>query len=87
MKADIDRIKIEFGEKLKVLRESAGLSQEELGSHIGKEQQYIQSLEKGKRDIRLSTLFALAAGLKKSPKVFCELKCMDGLYENTENYG
>lgn len=49
-------------------RKRQHLTQQELGNRIGKKREYISSLEKGQRDMQLSTfvLIANALGLKFS---------------------
>ena len=48
---------------LKEERLRAGLTQEQLTERIGTKKTYISSLEKGKADVQLSTLFRIFEGL------------------------
>ena len=52
-----------FGRRVKELRMAAGISQAELASRIGKDQQSIQRLEAGKINPSLFYLFEVASGL------------------------
>ena len=49
------------------LRNSAGLTQEQLAERTGLSQQYISKLERGRRNPTVVTLFELASGLGASP--------------------
>ncbi len=49
-----------LGEQLKILRKRQGMSQAELGRHLGLAQSHISSIESGRTDPRLSTLCELA---------------------------
>ena len=52
-----------FGEKLKVLRAAAKLSQRELASKVGIKQQSLQALEVGKTEPLFGTAVRLAKAL------------------------
>lgn len=56
--------KIEFGKKLKALRLSKGLTQEELYFHSTVSRSHIGMLEKGLRDVTLTALFKLSRALE-----------------------
>jgi len=56
--------KIDFGKKLKELRKSKGLTQEELYFKSGISRSHIGMIEKGKRDITLSAIFKLSRALE-----------------------
>lgn len=58
-----DEIPQQVAEKIKAARQDLGLTQEELAERIGISQQIISRIEKGRNDIRLSTL----------EKIFCFL--------------
>ncbi len=53
----------DFGRKLQLLRMRIGLSCDELGRRSGLNPQYIRSIERGGRDLSLSTIAALSVGL------------------------
>jgi transcriptional regulator with XRE-family HTH domain len=52
-----------FGRTLKTLRESAGLSQTDLGTKAGLDRTFISLLELGKRQPTITTLYKLAESL------------------------
>lgn len=52
-----------FGHRLQHLRERMGWSCDELARRSGLNPHYIRSIERGGRDLSLSTMAALAAGL------------------------
>jgi ribosome-binding protein aMBF1 (putative translation factor) len=52
-----------FGERIKRLRISVGLSQEELAFRSGLHRNYISDVERGRRNISLRALDKLANGL------------------------
>lgn len=54
----------EFGLKLKEIRTSKGISQEELAHIVGFDRTYISLIERGKRNPSLTTVYNLADGLK-----------------------
>ncbi len=56
-----------FGQRLKHLRRSAGLTLEALGTSIGRPASYLSQLENGHREPRLSTVNALAGALGCTP--------------------
>ncbi len=56
-----------FGLNMRRLRESAGLSQEELGQACGLHRTEISLLERALRDPRLSTIAKVAKGLGVAP--------------------
>ena len=55
-----------YAEVLKNARKSAGITQQQLASKIGKKREYIALLEKGETDMQLSTFLKIsqAVGLK-----------------------
>ncbi|MDM1044355.1 helix-turn-helix transcriptional regulator [Myroides sp. 1354] len=64
-----------FGEHIKELRESAGLSQDDVvlnGYKITKGT--VSDIENGKRNCSLTTLLDLAKGLNMSPKELLDIK-------------
>ncbi len=58
-----------FGANLRKLRESKGMSIHELAAAAGLEYSQVQKTEKGRVNIKLQTVFALAEGLNISPDV------------------
>ncbi len=61
---------VKVGDKIKRLREEAGLTQSELAKKLGKTQSYVGLLEKDYRSITLNTLEKIAKALKKDTKDF-----------------
>lgn len=59
-------VAIRFGERLRQLREKAGLSQVEMAHTFGIDRGHISELENGKRKICLALLETLADGFKVS---------------------
>ena len=57
-----ERIEIEFGSRVRKLREEAGLSRE-FALMIGRSKAYIIQLENGHRNVSLDTIERIAAGL------------------------
>jgi transcriptional regulator with XRE-family HTH domain len=55
--------KIQFGNKVKMLRLEKGLSQEALALEADLDRTYIPSIEKGKRNISLEVIYKLAKAL------------------------
>ena len=58
-----ERIEIEFGSRVRKLREQAGLSSREFALMIGRSKAYIIQLENGHRNVSLDTIERIAAGL------------------------
>lgn len=61
----LDRV----GEVLRRRREDVGLSQDELGHLCGLHRTYVGSVERGERNLSLSSLMAMARALQTSPHV------------------
>jgi transcriptional regulator with XRE-family HTH domain len=59
-----------LGAKLRRFREAAGLTQEQLGFRCNLDLSEISRIERGERDIRLSTVVRLATGLGLDPGEF-----------------
>jgi len=55
---DLKRI---FGDNLRAARLKAGLTQAELGSRVGRSQQYISLVEVGRENLTIDTMSMLAA--------------------------
>jgi transcriptional regulator with XRE-family HTH domain len=58
-----DRTLIRFGERLRAMRELAGLSQEALAAKAGIHRTYLGGVERGERNISLRNIVRLAAAL------------------------
>jgi len=61
-----------FGELIRLLRERAGLSQEEFAEKVGIHRTYIGGIERGERNPTLITICRLASALGVSPKQLLE---------------
>jgi transcriptional regulator with XRE-family HTH domain len=57
-----------FGSNLRRLRTSAGMSQEMLAARAGLHRTYISSLERGRRNISIENIFAIARALECDPR-------------------
>jgi transcriptional regulator with XRE-family HTH domain len=56
-------IRLAFGERVRALRLTAGMSQEDLGEKAGLHRTYVGSVERGERNIGLENIHALARAL------------------------
>lgn len=65
-------IKVQFGNRLRELREARGLSQEALAHEAGLDRTYISSVERGKRNISIENIERLAIALNVKIKDFFE---------------
>lgn len=52
-----------FGERVRLLRAAAGLSQEELAERSSLHRTYISSVERGRRNISLANIYSIADAL------------------------
>jgi len=59
-------MKQKFGERMKQLRVSAGFSQEELSFKCDLDRTYINHVERGKRNLSLSSIEKICKGLNVS---------------------
>lgn len=66
------RRRIAFGRRVRSLRESRCLSQEQLADRAGLHRTYVSSLERGQRNVGLDNIYALGCALNVSPKAFFE---------------
>ena len=64
MKVARSRLQMSVSEIVRRHREGAGSSQEDFADHIGMHRTQYSLIERGKRDLRLSTLERVAKGLK-----------------------
>ena len=55
---------VEFGKRIRELRQSTGLSQEKFALKIGMDRTYYSSVESGKRNIALLNIVKIANGLE-----------------------
>jgi len=53
-----------FGERVRLLRVAAGLSQEELAERSSLHRTYISSVERGRRNISLANIYSIADALE-----------------------
>ena len=58
-----DALRRRFGQRVRALRMSAGLSQMDLGGQAGLDHTYIGGIERGERNLSLEAIGKLAAGL------------------------
>ena len=70
---DKNRLK-EFGSNLLRIRESKGLSQEELSFRCDVDRAKISKLETGKANLYVTTLIELAKGLEVPPKELLDVE-------------
>jgi len=59
----LDDIKLLFGQRIRELRLSKGLSQEKLGQLCGLDRTYISSVERGHRNVSIENISAIAVAL------------------------
>jgi transcriptional regulator with XRE-family HTH domain len=59
----VSDVQVRFGERLRQLREKAGVSQEKLAELAGLHRTYVSSVERGKRNISLVNIERLAEAL------------------------
>lgn len=69
--------KLDFGKKLKELRQSKGLTQEELYFKSTVSRSHIGMIEKGKRDITLSAIFKLSRALNTDLKTLFDFDYLE----------
>lgn len=69
--------KTDFGKKLKQIRKSKGLTQEELFFKSTISRSHIGMIEKGKRDITLSAIFKLSRALEINLSDFFDFDALD----------
>jgi transcriptional regulator with XRE-family HTH domain len=62
----VDDLRAAFGQRLRALREKAGLSQEQLAERADLHWTYISGMERGRRNPGLNTLGRLARALNLS---------------------
>jgi transcriptional regulator with XRE-family HTH domain len=62
----VDDVLVRFGERLREVRQAAGVSQEKLAELAGLHRTYVSSVERGLRNISLVNIDKLARALKVS---------------------
>lgn len=67
-KAEVDDLKIKFGENLRKLRENKKLSLLKLSYNCSIDESKISKIEHGKHNVTIATIFELAKGLEIHPK-------------------
>lgn len=72
MTSDSDDPRARFGERLRSLRASTGLSQEELAERSGLNRTYVGSVERGERNVSLLNIHKLAATLGVAPSALLD---------------
>lgn len=60
------KLLVQFGERVRDLRQGTGLSQEAFADRCGLDRTYISSIERGKRNVSLENLQVLAKTLNVS---------------------
>jgi transcriptional regulator with XRE-family HTH domain len=65
-------ILIRFGKRVRALREERGLSQEALSFACDLDRTYVSGIERGKRNVSLRNIYALASALDVSLSVLFE---------------
>ena len=58
-----ESIQIKFGNRIRALRNTAGISQEELAFRAGLHRTYLGSIERGERNISLKNIAKIAKAL------------------------
>ena len=64
--SDPQNIQVRFGERVRTVRSQKGISQEALADKAGLHRTYVSSVERGERNVSLSTVERLAAALEIS---------------------
>ena len=61
-----------FGQRVRLLRKQAGLSQEGLAEAAGLHRTYVSSIERGQRNVGLDNIVRLARALEVEPRSLFE---------------
>lgn len=67
-----------FGENLRAVRKAKGWTQEELAHQSGLAPVQVSRIERGVREIRLTTLVRLLAALEVPPRQLLDAKVLQG---------
>jgi len=59
----VDKVSKQFGDNLRKIRLSKGMSQSQLAEKIGSDKSYISTIEHGKKNLTLETMSKLAQAL------------------------
>jgi transcriptional regulator with XRE-family HTH domain len=59
----LEHVQVQFGEKLRAVRQERGISQEKLAELAGLHRTYVSSVERGERNVSLVNIERLAAAL------------------------
>lgn len=63
----LERLRVLLGQRLRSERKRLGISQEELARRAGLDRTYVSKIERGERNVTLSTVEKLADALKVNP--------------------
>lgn len=64
------KLSIKFGKRVKELRKSLGISQEELAERADVHRTYVGMIERGEKNITLSNIYKLAVALEITMDLF-----------------
>ena len=64
---------LEFGQQLRALRKSRGLTLEQLAYQCKLNEKFLGEVERGKSDLKIASALKIASGLKLSPAEFFSL--------------
>jgi transcriptional regulator with XRE-family HTH domain len=76
--AEIDP-RVIFGQRLRELRLTCGVSQETLAAKAGLDRTYVSSCERGKRNISILNIYKIAAALDLDPAELLKQPTTQGL--------
>ena len=74
----MDDPKVLFGNKIRILRQRLGWSQERLALECNLDRSYIGEVERGERNIALMNIFKIAKALKVQPGELLNFKGLKG---------
>jgi len=66
---ELKAIREHFGHRIRELRSTLGLSQEQLADAAGLHRTYIGSVERGERNVSLQNIVAIARALNVTPSI------------------
>ncbi|OWQ44252.1 hypothetical protein CDL60_26220 [Roseateles noduli] len=76
-------VQARFGQRLRAVRESKKISQEDLASDSGVGRSYLSGVERGKRNIALVNICRLAKALDVHPSQLLQFDIQSGGSENS----